>query len=727
MASTQTIIINSDGSIKQRVLGEYINQGNDLVDTIYIGFVDDTIASSYVGTANFELPNGDTNTLVGTYVSGIALPNDTTNYKGYKIVLTQAQTIYNGQLKMSFVVTNGEEILYSYKTTFTINASVVAADEEKITLAQWNSLVNNLATYQVAYNEYNVRGYSSQEKATSDYENLDTDQISLFSDGSNLYYFKGGEDDLNATKIANYDDISKVSNALPITGGTMQGDIDMNAKSLTNVNKVAFAPSIDLETIAELKTEIDGENAYLKLYSKYINVSSLACQMNWLVDGGIEFYKSISANKGITNLPAPTNDSDAVNKEYVDDNFATKVQLTSGQVVPMKSGAATYDSSGFNISQTYATKTYVNEKLSSVYVYKGSVASYSKLPISGLTTGDVYNVEDTGMNYAWTGSKWDALGSTIDTSAFVLKSGDTMSGMLTVNSSVAMQTGTVQTVGSDNKSIVNRGFALAKAGDTMTGNLKVDEIDNTYGNALVRYKSTESKNVFGGSNYDCVLMGNSTRPYYSNNGSDFSGNELALKSDIDTKQDTLVSGTNIKTINNQSLLGSGNISISGGGSGSDTYFIDVYFGNQKRTQPSAHITSRGLSSAEVDYFKTTITNYVNTMIGGGSLSYENAVKYIGSVWNAGALDVAKKNTILCKLVFLLQGIFGEMTFYRCLSSDSGNTLQIVSQTSYTVFILDISASDSPEYISMVTYLSNASLNLSGITIDTDSNFINYIE
>ena len=32
-----------------------------------------------------------------------------------------------------------------------------------------------------------------------------------------------------------------------------------------------------------------------------------------------------------------------------------------------------------------------------------------------------------------------------------------------------------------------------------------------------------------------------------------------------TKQDTLISGTNIKTINNQSLLGSGNITIQGGG------------------------------------------------------------------------------------------------------------------------------------------------------------------
>lgn len=33
---------------------------------------------------------------------------------------------------------------------------------------------------------------------------------------------------------------------------------------------------------------------------------------------------------------------------------------------------------------------------------------------------------------------------------------------------------------------------------------------------------------------------------------------------IDDKQDTLVSGTNIKTINNTSILGSGNIDIQGG-------------------------------------------------------------------------------------------------------------------------------------------------------------------
>lgn len=41
--------------------------------------------------------------------------------------------------------------------------------------------------------------------------------------------------------------------------------------------------------------------------------------------------------------------------------------------------------------------------------------------------------------------------------------------------------------------------------------------------------------------------------------------EKLTKNSIDAKQDALVSGTNIKTVNNESLLGSGNITIQGGG------------------------------------------------------------------------------------------------------------------------------------------------------------------
>jgi hypothetical protein len=51
------------------------------------------------------------------------------------------------------------------------------------------------------------------------------------------------------------------------------------------------------------------------------------------------------------------------------------------------------------------------------------------------------------------------------------------------------------------------------------------------------------------------------RPIFYHNGTKICEYKVA-----DNKQDALISGTNIKTINNQSLLGSGNIDIQGGGS-----------------------------------------------------------------------------------------------------------------------------------------------------------------
>lgn len=55
--------------------------------------------------------------------------------------------------------------------------------------------------------------------------------------------------------------------------------------------------------------------------------------------------------------------------------------------------------------------------LTSLYRYKGSVTNYASLPVSGNIEGDVWNVEATGMNYAWTGEDWDALGQTFQIEA----------------------------------------------------------------------------------------------------------------------------------------------------------------------------------------------------------------------------------------------------------------------------------------------------------------------
>lgn len=60
-----------------------------------------------------------------------------------------------------------------------------------------------------------------------------------------------------------------------------------------------------------------------------------------------------------------------------------------------------------NTLSSYAKK----EDITSMMEWKGSVATYDKLPTNA-DKGDTYNVESDGMNYTWTGTVWDAAGST---------------------------------------------------------------------------------------------------------------------------------------------------------------------------------------------------------------------------------------------------------------------------------------------------------------------------
>ena len=81
--------------------------------------------------------------------------------------------------------------------------------------------------------------------------------------------------------------------------------------------------------------------------------------------------------------------------------------------VPTKVSQLTNDS-GFQTADQ--VRTAISSAVASAYRYKGSVATYAGLPASP-AAGDVYDVQETGMNYAWNGSAWDALGQLIDTSS----------------------------------------------------------------------------------------------------------------------------------------------------------------------------------------------------------------------------------------------------------------------------------------------------------------------
>lgn len=108
---------------------------------------------------------------------------------------------------------------------------------------------------------------------------------------------------------------------------------------------------------------------------------------------------------------------------YTKKTWVSKETITAAALNNIEDGvqeALTGLTAKANTADVY-TKAEVDGKLTSAFTYKGSVATADALPQEGNKTGDVYNVEDTGVNYAWDGEKWDSLSGTVDLTGYLTK------------------------------------------------------------------------------------------------------------------------------------------------------------------------------------------------------------------------------------------------------------------------------------------------------------------
>lgn len=141
------------------------------------------------------------------------------------------------------------------------------------------------------------------------------------------------------------------------------------------------------------------------------------------------------------------------------------------------------------------SKEEINNLISSVYKFKGSVATYNDLPSSDQVVGDVYNVESDGSNYAWDGTNWDKLSEDIDLTNYAKKSDiPTKTSDLTNDSGFLTQHQDLS--GKADKATTLSGYGITDAQSLINNNntISSDFVNDT--NANNKFTTTTEKNTW---------------------------------------------------------------------------------------------------------------------------------------------------------------------------------------------------------------------------------------
>lgn len=159
--------------------------------------------------------------------------------------------------------------------------------------------------------------------------------------------------------------------------------------------------------------------------------------------------------------------------------------------------------------------------LTTVYQYKGSVATYADLPTTGQKVGDVWNVETAdpdhgikaGDNVAWDGAQWDILGGNHDLSGYAqLNLANTFTALNTFRANIAVSKG----IAAGSSGSVS--FGVSPTGETVQARIGTDNLGG-----LFYHASTNQPHVFriGTNNNVFVIRDDNMKVAFSSNNNFF--------------------------------------------------------------------------------------------------------------------------------------------------------------------------------------------------------------
>mgnify|MGYP005912661577 CR=1 FL=1 len=282
--------------------------------------------------------------------------------------------------------------------------------------------------------------------------------------------------------------------------------------------------------------------------------------------------------------------------------------------------------------------------LTTVYQYKGSVATYANLPTTGQKVGDVWNIETAdpdhgikaGDNVAWDGAQWDTLGGNHDLSGYAqLNSANTFTALNTFRANIKVSNGSAAGSGG------RIDFGISPADETVQARISTDSLGG-----LFYHASTNQPHVFriGANNNVFVIRDSNERAVFSSNNIPFATVAYAGVAKWLGNANTATKLETARKINGVAFDGTEDITIEASGGGDVTAAGDNNFTGTNTFNKPITVRDGALAGIGGTIILGTKPNSATTQAKINSTTtgamYYTATEGLAHFFNVGTAEVA---------------------------------------------------------------------------------------
>lgn len=193
-----------------------------------------------------------------------------------------------------------------------------------------------------------------------------------------------------------------------------QADLD-ELSDQVEANKTALTSKVENTDFEELKTKVESNTTALGTKADSATVTDLTAKVEKKLDKD-EFNTTIADYAKTETVTELTDRVDSLESQVTELDTEVKTKASQTELTNLTSTVATNksDIEGKLKSAQEQLEEKINNAVSSMFRWKGDIATKAELDeLEDHEVGDVYNVEEDGANYVWSGEEWDKLSENI--------------------------------------------------------------------------------------------------------------------------------------------------------------------------------------------------------------------------------------------------------------------------------------------------------------------------